>query len=345
MRWFTRFGLGAALLASAASAIGCGGSLVVDYSTVAPALNYSGRRAVAVAVQDARPRIVSGQAEPTAVGETRAVGGKQAHLLTGDGRTLAALTADAVAGALRDKGFDAKIVAIDPTTDRAAAEQALLAGKPDYAFLLTINKWWSALHKRSVLAWDLVLDVYDADGQRIAQSTAAGEQPYDEQGAPIVAKIEESSDWGEAPAPEPEPAAPPVTTEPPPAATEPPPATSDPEAFGDPDAFGGAAAAAKPAAGKQPAPAKNAAPEKAPEPAPEPEPEDPHATVLRHVVASYEARLAELLNNPDIPREMTRFDTGKMTGPVNPLAPQSGPLVDDVSQGSPGAPPPPPPPD
>ena len=64
--------------------------------------------------------------------------------------------------------------------------------------LLTINQWWCALHKKSALEWDLVLDVYDAEGQRIAQSASTGEQHYDEAGEPIVEQVEEASDWGEA---------------------------------------------------------------------------------------------------------------------------------------------------
>lgn len=350
MRSSTRIGLHLLLVAGGLLAAGCANKNLVDYSTIKPQLNYSGRRAVAVAVHDQRARVTSGEAEPAAVGETRSIGGKQAHLTTKSLRPLAAITADAIAEALRDKGFDATIVKLSPSTGRDEAEQKLLAGKPDYGFLLTLNEWWSAMHKESALQWDLVLDVYDAEGQRIAQSSNAGEQQYDEDGEPIVEQAEKPSDWGDpaaaapAPAPEPEPEPAPEPTAPP----EQPPA-ADPDAFGDPDAFDtGKPEDEKPAAEE---PAEEAesdgseAAEEEPEPEPEPEREDPHVLVLQHVVAMLEVKLTEVLSNPDIPRQMKRFDTEKLTPKAGPLTPQDGPLVDDVSEGSYGEPPAPPPPE
>jgi hypothetical protein len=352
MRSSTRIGLQLLLVAGGLLAVGCANKNLVDYSTIKPQLNYSGRCVVAVGVHDQRSRVTSAEAAPAAVGETRSIGGQQAHLTTKSARSLAAIVADTVATALSDKGFDARIVELSPTADRATAEQKLLAGKPDYGFLLTINEWWSAMHKKSALQWDLALDVYDAEGQRVAQSSDAGEQQYGEDGEPIVEQVEEAADWGEpgaaapAPAPEPEPTPEP---EPAPAPADPtaqPPA-ADPDAFGDPDAFEtGEPADKEPPAAEQPAPEAETegGDGEAAEEEPEPEPAEPHVLVLQHVVAMLEIKLTDLLNNPEIPRQMKRFDTEKLGPKASPLAPQDEPLVDDVSEGTYGGEPPPPPP-
>jgi len=171
------FGVLVALVALMFSVSGCGSmtSVPVEYQGLSTSLEYSGRRTVAVAVQDARDGVVSGERTRFEVGETPFAGAREAAIVTRSGRPLAEITAGAIAAALFDKGFEPVPVEVAPSDTRSEAEEKIAAAEADYAFLLVVNSWWTAIHDVCVHEWDLVLTVFDSDGNIVTEHADSGE--------------------------------------------------------------------------------------------------------------------------------------------------------------------------
>jgi hypothetical protein len=164
---------------------------------------------LAVAVQDARPYVVSGDKTPSFVGLSRGGYGNPFNVNTETGRPLAADIADSVCQSLQRKGFGCSVLETQPkdmTDDasmRARAVEAVSRSHATLVLFLVLNEWKSDTYQNTALLYDVVLLVLRPDGsiaatERIQGRDDLGGSPwnppaYSRQAVPIAfkAKIEQ----------------------------------------------------------------------------------------------------------------------------------------------------------
>jgi hypothetical protein len=155
---------------------GCAIGVTHHYHDSIADLQATGAGVLAVAVQDARPYVVSGNKAPSFVGLSRGGYGNPFNVNTETGRPLAADIADSVCQSLQRKGFGCSVLETQPkdTTDDAAmrtrAVEAANRRNATRVLFLVLNEWKSDTYQNTALLYDVVLVVLKPDG-----STAATE--------------------------------------------------------------------------------------------------------------------------------------------------------------------------
>jgi hypothetical protein len=129
---------------------------------------------MALAVQDARPDVVSGDRKETFIGFTRSLYGIPFPAYTRSKKPLAEDLADLVARALKLGGSPATAVSVSPHGGRQKAIQALQATGADRLILIEIKDWWSDTLIHTDLHYDLALTVLNAQGQELGSTTVGG---------------------------------------------------------------------------------------------------------------------------------------------------------------------------
>jgi len=271
----------AALLVAACLSTACAGRYLVPYGETSLRLDYSGRRAVAVAVRDSRPRIADGQHHPSAVGETLAGGARKAPIATADGEPLSAAAAAALAAALEAAGFSPQVVETAPGDDRESIVRRASQASFDYLWLIDIEDWWTARHRRATHTYRLSFAVIDAAGGTMVERSEEGTVHWDERGGRAG-----GPDLPREPAPKA------------PTAAAPPPAVPDPDAFADGNGT---------AARGSPAPEPVAAEAPAPEGPVVETANDSGDPVAGYLVLLLGDVLGRMVNDPEVPRRMARF--------------------------------------
>jgi hypothetical protein len=142
-------------------------------------LKATGGGVLAVAVQDARPYVVSGNKAPSFVGLSRGGFGNPFDIKTESGRPLAADIADSVCQSLQRKGFACSTIETQPNAaeDAAMRARAVEAGGRRNAtrvLLLVLNEWKSDTYVNTALHYDVVLTVLKADGGALATERVHG---------------------------------------------------------------------------------------------------------------------------------------------------------------------------
>ncbi len=284
-----------AVLVAAILLGGCAtGKNLIDYSSANPTINYSGRCSIAVAVHDLRQQVSGGGLSVTQVGETPGAATRQTPLFTSSGKPFARVTADVVARAFNQKGFEAKILDTTPSqTPEAVVEMARGIGST-HSLVVTIREWWSAVHHNAIILYDVTLSLLDENGTVIARVDSKGEQNLTD-GTASTGEDEKAMVWG---APPVAPAAPIVDEDSFDEAF-----TSTTDAEPNPD-DGQVPTEETPAVSEQP----QAAPEI-------------NKTSSQLLIDFFETRLGEMLNDPSVPRVMKRFDTSKVQRPQDTETP------------------------
>lgn len=152
---------------------GCAVGNKHSYSLARPELAPQGSSAIAVAAQDARSYVVSGEKTPDYVGTQRGGFGNPFNVLTQSGKPLAEDFAATVSESLARKGFKSTTVkvAVSGTPDiRALAAQA----KSERVALVLIQEWKSDTYQNTALSYDVTLQVYDSAGKRLAENRITG---------------------------------------------------------------------------------------------------------------------------------------------------------------------------
>jgi hypothetical protein len=152
---------------------GCAVGNKHSYSIARPELAPQGSRAVAVAAQDARSYVVSGEKTPDYVGTQRGGFGNPFNVLTQSSKPLAEDFAATVSESLARKGFKSTTVkvAVSGTPNiRALAAQA----KSERVALVLIHEWKSDTYQNTALSYDVTLQVYDSAGKRLAENRITG---------------------------------------------------------------------------------------------------------------------------------------------------------------------------
>lgn len=132
--------------------------------------------AMALAVLDARPDIVSGERKETYIGFTRSLYGVPFPYHTRSKKPFAQDLSDLVSRALQQGKTPAEAIVASPFKGRQAAIDALRKSGAERLILLEIRDWWSDTLIRTDLHYDLLLTVLDTQGQELGSNVAIGHE-------------------------------------------------------------------------------------------------------------------------------------------------------------------------
>jgi hypothetical protein len=163
----------AVLLIAAASA-GCAVGNKHGYIAARPELAVQGTRSVAVAAQDARPYVVSGNKTPDFVGLQRGGFGNPFDVTTESEKPLADDFAATIAQSLERKGFKSTTVKVAPAEARADPRALVANAKTERLALVFIREWKSDTYTNTALLYDVTLYIYDGAGAELAANRITG---------------------------------------------------------------------------------------------------------------------------------------------------------------------------
>lgn len=182
MRPITRFlrpfcrnlpGVMAALMLGSLVLPGCSHS----YESVPLTLNAKGDRPVALAVLDQRPYInpsPSGKS-PAYVGVQYSLEGIPFDVKTASGRPMASDWADAIAAALRARGFDVRVLPTTNSMDRAAVIRELGATGSRSLFI-GVKDWNVDARQAADVDFQITVQALDENGKVLAETGAGGRE-------------------------------------------------------------------------------------------------------------------------------------------------------------------------
>ncbi len=163
-----------ALLALCMLASGCAVGVKHDYSPADTQFGIKSTSAIAVAVHDQRPYVVSGDKQPDFVGLQRGGFGNPFDVVTASGKPLADEFADAIAYALRQGGANVTTIPVSAKESAAGVISKLRAASADRGVLLTLSEWKSDTYQNVGLAYNIALSVYDGSGRLLAEASRRG---------------------------------------------------------------------------------------------------------------------------------------------------------------------------
>lgn len=152
---------------------GCAVGNKHSYSLARPELAPQGSRAVAVAAQDARSYVVSGEKTPDYVGTQRGGFGNPFNVLTESGKPLADDFAATIAESLTRKGFKSTTVKV-AGSGGANARSLAAEARSERVALVLIQEWKSDTYQNTSLSYDVTLQVYDSAGNKLAENRISG---------------------------------------------------------------------------------------------------------------------------------------------------------------------------
>lgn len=163
----------AAVLCAATLAGGCAVGNQHVYHGATAEIGTNGNTTVAVATQDLRPYVASGEKAPNFVGLSRGGFGNPFNVTTASGNALAQDFSATIARSLELKGYKVTAVSVAGSAPANVKDLVAKSGKERLA-LVTINEWKSDTMMNTALYYDLLLRVYDVGGKQLAENRLAG---------------------------------------------------------------------------------------------------------------------------------------------------------------------------
>lgn len=164
--------IGALVLSSLA---GCAIGRRHAYHGSRPTLHHAGPGWIAVAVQDHRREVVSGDKEETFVGFSRGGYGNKFDIVTVSGRTLAADFADTICHGLIAKQYRVTYVQTSPRQAPQEVVSALARTGAPRLLVVEIREWKSDTYNSTDLEYDVAANVLDNRGTQLAVAAVRGE--------------------------------------------------------------------------------------------------------------------------------------------------------------------------
>lgn len=155
-----------------ASTSGCAIGVKHDYGRASPTI-HAGPGPFAVAVNDQRPYVLSGDSDPSYVGMQRAGYGNPFDVNTVSGLPLKEEFAVAIRNGLGESRTDT--VPLRPGISEVRAIDALAATRASRLVLLTLHDWQSDTYNNTSLYYDVSLDVFDGNAAPLASERFKGE--------------------------------------------------------------------------------------------------------------------------------------------------------------------------
>lgn len=131
-------------------------------------------KSIAVATQDQREYVISGQSSPELVGMQRGGWNNPFDVLTVSGRPLSSEFTNAMKSALERNGIKVVMIETTPASTSQAAMADLVASTGDRLLLLSIREWISDSMINTEVRYDLQLVVADSSGKTLATKTYQG---------------------------------------------------------------------------------------------------------------------------------------------------------------------------
>lgn len=166
--------IGASVVALAAFLGGCAVGNTHSYGDAPLNLAVAASSPVAVAVQDTRPYVLSGNKKEGFVGLSRGGYGNPFDVSTQSGGPLATEMRDGVVKALRGKGVTVSAVTISPRDTPSGVRKALSDTGANKSLLVTLREWKSDTYMSTALHFDVTLAVLDRKGETLAQNSLKG---------------------------------------------------------------------------------------------------------------------------------------------------------------------------
>jgi hypothetical protein len=129
---------------------------------------------MALAVLDARPDVVNGERKETFIGLSRSLYGIPYPAHTPSKKPFAQELSNLVNRGLKLGKTPAEAVVVSPFGGRQAAVDALRKSGAERLLLVEIRDWWSDTLIHTDLHYDLVLTVFNAEGQELGSTTVMG---------------------------------------------------------------------------------------------------------------------------------------------------------------------------
>ncbi len=128
----------------------------------------------ALAVLDARSDVLSGDRKETFVGLSRSLYGIPYPAYTKSKQPLVHDLSDLVSRAFKLGGTPVKVVSPTPFKHREGALKELQATGAERLILIEVRDWWTDTLIHTDLHYDLLLTVFNAQGQELGSSVLAG---------------------------------------------------------------------------------------------------------------------------------------------------------------------------
>ncbi len=154
---------------------GCAVGQSISYADAPVAMQgVSSSGSVAVAVQDERPYVLSGNKSERFVGLMRGGFGNPFDVTTKSGAPLADDMRDAIGRALKAHGASVVPVSVAFRDSAVTAKRKLLDAKARRAILVTLREWKSDSMMATDIHYDATLAIFDESGNQLAMSTIRG---------------------------------------------------------------------------------------------------------------------------------------------------------------------------
>lgn len=155
-----------------------GGCIRYTYSLVkvTPELNPAGEGTIAIASQDIRPYIVSGERKPQMVGVIRGTFGNPISMTTASRRPLADEMGEVISGALKKNGFQPILVTVGPTESEEQVQKKLMATGAKKLIHFQIMQWKSDTWNNLRLESSLKLNVFNTGGKAMVKKELSGDE-------------------------------------------------------------------------------------------------------------------------------------------------------------------------
>ncbi len=162
------------LVASIVALTACAIGNKYRYHDVVADIDVQSKSSFAVTVYDQRAYVLNGRKSPNFVGLQRGGWGNPFNVGTASGKPLSIDMATAIKNSLQKKGHTATAVFVSFRRNQNEVLQELMSTKANRLLLLTLLEWKSDTYNRVALIFDVNLEVYNAQGDLLAQKSLYG---------------------------------------------------------------------------------------------------------------------------------------------------------------------------
>ncbi|NKB57362.1 MAG: hypothetical protein GKS00_13630 [Alphaproteobacteria bacterium] len=164
-----------AILAICILSGGCAVGVTHEYDAADTTFDIKTESKVAVATHDQRFYIVDGDKEANFVGLSRGGYGNPFNVTTASEKPLADDFSASVVAALSASGTTGQAIDVSPDDQESQARAKLLAAKANRSIFLTINEWKADTYFNTKLTYNVLLRIFDANGNERADKQIQGE--------------------------------------------------------------------------------------------------------------------------------------------------------------------------
>jgi hypothetical protein len=144
-----------------------------NYADSWPIIEYETDNTVSVGVHDQRPYVINGEKSPTYAGTVRALLGNPWDVNTQSDKPLSEDIASAIVSGCMRVGTQAAFIPISFSDDHNTAILKLKQFGAKRIVLITLREWRSESYGNAGFFIDAVLQVYDGEGNELANSSTS----------------------------------------------------------------------------------------------------------------------------------------------------------------------------